>query len=40
MIVNREEKWVVASEGVCFTEEQMMKRVAFTEQYFDSEIIM
>ena len=35
-----EEKWVVASEGVYFTEEQIMKRVAFTEQYFDSEIIM
>lgn len=35
-----EEKWVVASEGVYFTEEQIMKRVDFTEQYFDSEIIM
>ena len=38
--MNREEKWVVASEGVCFTEEQMIKIVAITEQYFDSEIIM
>ena len=33
-----EEKWVVAPEGVTFTEEEIMKKVAFQEQYFHTEI--
>ena len=33
-----EEKWVVATEGVSFTKEEIMKQVAFQEQYFHTEI--
>ena len=33
-----EEKWVVAPEGVTFTKEEIMKKVAFQEQYFHTEI--
>lgn len=35
-----EEKLVVAPEGVHLNAEQIMERVAFMEQYFDSEIMM
>lgn len=35
-----EEKWVVAPEGVFFTREEIMARVAFQEQYFDSIVVM
>lgn len=35
-----EEKWVVGPESACYTKEQIMEKIAFTEQYFDSEIIM
>ena len=34
-----EDKWVVAPEGVSFSAEEIMKQVAFQEQYFDSEIV-
>jgi inorganic pyrophosphatase len=33
-----EEKWVVAPEGVSFTKDEIMKQVAFQEQYFRTEI--
>ena len=33
-----EEKWVVAPESVSFTKEEIMKSVAFQEQYFHTEI--
>ncbi len=33
-----EEKWVVAPEGMVFTNEEIMEQVRFQEQYFDSEI--
>ena len=35
-----EEKWVVAPEGVSFTKEEIMRQVAFQEQYFRTEIRM
>ena len=35
-----EEKWVVAPQNLLFTKEQIWEKVFFTEQYFDSEIIM
>ena len=35
-----EEKWVVASVGVTFTNEEIKKQIHFQEQYFDSEIMM
>lgn len=35
-----EEKWVVAPQNLLFTKEQIWEKVMFTEQYFDSEIIM
>lgn len=35
-----EEKWVVAPKGMKYSSDEIMKRVAFTEQYFDSEIRM
>ncbi|MBQ8057884.1 MAG: inorganic pyrophosphatase [Ruminococcus sp.] len=35
-----EEKWVVAPEGVSFTKEEIMRQVAFQEQYFCTEIRM
>ena len=35
-----EDKWVVAPEGVVFTQEEIASRTYFQEQYFDSEIIM
>ena len=33
-----EEKWVVAPDGMCFTDEQIMEQVRFQEQYFKTEI--
>lgn len=35
-----EDKWVVAPEGVIFTQEEIAARTYFQEQYFDSKIIM
>lgn len=35
-----EEKWVVAPDGMTFTEAQILARVAFQEQYFKTEIRM
>ena len=35
-----EEKWVVAPEGVTFTEEEIWEQVRFQEQYFRSSIEM
>ncbi len=35
-----EQKWVVAPDGVEFTKEEIMDKIHFQEQYFDSEIIM
>lgn len=35
-----EGKWVVAPQNMIFTKEQIWEKVLFTEQYFDSEIIM
>lgn len=35
-----EDKWVVAPEGASFTKDEIMKQVAFQEQYFHSEIIL
>ena len=35
-----EEKWVVAPENVSFTKDEIMKRISFQEQYFNTEIIM
>ena len=35
-----EEKWVVAPSELCFTKEEIWEKVFFTEQYYDSEIIM
>lgn len=32
---DNEEKWVVAREGACFTEEEIMMKVGFQEKYFD-----
>ena len=33
-----EEKWVVAPEHMSFTKEEIMRQVAFQEQYFRTEI--
>lgn len=33
-----EEKWVVAPESMHFTKEEIMRQVAFQEQYFHTEI--
>ena len=35
-----EEKWVVVSEDVSFTKDEIMKQVEFQEKYFKSEIRM
>ena len=35
-----EEKWVVAPHNLLFTKEQIWEKVMFTEQYFNSEIII
>ena len=35
-----EEKWVVAPEGMKFSPDEIKEKVAFCEQYFNSEIIM
>lgn len=35
-----EDKWVVAPEGMTFTREEIWQKVAFTEQYFITEIEM
>lgn len=35
-----EDKWVVAAENVTFTEEEIMLKVKFQEQYFKTEIRM
>ena len=35
-----EDKWVVAPENVFLTKEEIMKQVAFQEQYFQIEILM
>lgn len=35
-----EDKWVVAPENVFLTKEEIMKLVAFQEQYFQIEILM
>ena len=35
-----EEKWVVAPADMLFSKEQIMEKVHFQEQYFDSEIMM
>ena len=35
-----EEKWVVAPEGEKYSAEEIMEKVSFTEQYFDSEVRM
>lgn len=34
------EKWVVAPVGMTFTKEEIMEKIHFQEQYFDSEIVM
>jgi len=34
-----EDKWVVASEGMAFSKEEIERLTYFQEQYFDSEII-
>ena len=35
-----EEKWVIAPEGTSFTKDEIMRQVAFQEQYFRTEIRM
>ena len=35
-----EEKWVVASENASYTKDEIIKQVAFQEQYFHTEIRM
>jgi inorganic pyrophosphatase len=35
-----ETKWVLAPEGVTFTEAEIMAAVHFQEQYFDSYCVM
>lgn len=35
-----EEKWVVAPEGISFSEKEIMEKIWFQEQYFKSEIRM
>lgn len=43
-IINRkndvEDKWVVAPESAVFTKEEIQEKVAFQEQYFQTEILM
>lgn len=35
-----EEKWVVCPEGISFSKKEIMEKIKFQEQYFQSEIIM
>ncbi len=35
-----EEKWVVAPDNISFTKEEIMRQVAFQEQFFKTEIRM
>ncbi|MBE6952769.1 MAG: inorganic pyrophosphatase [Ruminococcaceae bacterium] len=35
-----EEKWVVAPDGASFTKDEIMRKVAFQEQFFHTEIRM
>ena len=35
-----EDKWIVAPENAYFSKEEIIKKVAFQEQFFDIEIIM
>ena len=35
-----EDKWVVAPEGISFSEEEIRDATRFQEQYFNSEIIL
>ncbi|SEL03635.1 inorganic diphosphatase [Ruminococcus albus] len=35
-----EEKWVVCPQDISFSEEEIMEKIRFQEQYFQSEIIM
>ena len=35
-----EEKWVIAPEGTSFAKDEIMRQVAFQEQYFRTEIRM
>ena len=35
-----EDKWVVAPEGQLISAKEIMEQVSFTEQYFETEIIM
>lgn len=35
-----EDKWVVAPDDITYTKEEIMRLVAFQEQYFEIEIIM
>ncbi len=35
-----EDKWIVASEDVHYTKEEIIKQIEFQEQYFKYEIIM
>ena len=36
---DNEDKWVVAPDGLSFSEEEIKKMLFFQEQYFESEII-
>lgn len=35
-----EDKWIVAPENISFTKDEIMRQVAFQEQYFQTEIRM
>ena len=35
-----EEKWVVAPEGICFTDKEILKSVHFQERFFESYVYM
>ncbi|MBO5212192.1 MAG: inorganic pyrophosphatase [Clostridia bacterium] len=35
-----EDKWIVAPEGVSFTKEEILDKVAFQERFFKTKIIM
>ncbi|MGN0637849.1 MAG: inorganic pyrophosphatase [Huintestinicola sp.] len=35
-----EEKWVVCPEGLSFSKEEIMEKIKFQEQYFNSEIFI
>ena len=35
-----EEKWVVAPDGICYTEEEIMAHVDFQEKYFKYSILI